>query len=113
MDRSPQFGWLVICYRQGKAFVFCIVILALILIPSSFVALKILVADLSDADREIRILKFLADKSTSDSEGLQHILTLKDNFQIEGPNGTHHVLVTEVLAPLAEFKYHGIYRKVR
>jgi hypothetical protein len=38
---------------------------------------------------------------------------LKDNFQIEGPNGTHHVLVTEVLASLADLGCHGVYKKVR
>lgn len=81
MDHPPQFGWLIY-YHQGKVFVtFWIVILTLTLISSS-VTLKIMVANLldRDADRETRILSLLADKSTFDSEGLRHILTLKDHF---------------------------------
>jgi len=78
-----------------------------------FVALKITVADLLDSSREARILKLIAENSATDVEGSHHILGLLDNFQIEGPNGTHQVLVTEVLASLSELKRYPVYKKVR
>jgi serine/threonine-protein kinase SRPK3 len=77
-----------------------------------FVALKITVADLLDNSREARILILIAENSAADVEGSQHILGLLDNFQIEGPNGTHQVLVTEVLASLSELKHYPVYKKV-
>jgi hypothetical protein len=71
-----------------------------------------MVSDLPDSNREARILKLLADKSTVDIEGSQHILILKDNFQIKGPNGTHEVIVTEVLACLSALMRYPVYNKV-
>jgi hypothetical protein len=71
-----------------------------------------MVADLPDRHREARILKLLSSQSAVDTGGSQHILSLKDNFQIDGPNGTHEVLVTEVLASLRDLKHYPVYRKV-
>ena len=36
-----------------------------------------------------------------------------DNFKIQGPNGTHQVFVTEVVASLGEFKSYPAYNNVR
>lgn len=80
---------------------------------SRFVALKITVADFPADNREVRILKLLADNNVVDIEGSRYILRLLDNFQIEGPNGTHEVLVTEVLASLSDLKRYPVYKKVR
>ncbi|KAG5634409.1 hypothetical protein H0H81_002082, partial [Sphagnurus paluster] len=67
------------------------------------VAMKITVAD-EDANsrREADILKYLfpADSDASEHPGKQHVLRLLDHFEIKGPNGTHQVLVTDVLVPL-------------
>jgi hypothetical protein len=71
-----------------------------------------MIADLPDGKREARILNFLAKSGTVDIEGSHHIVRLLDNFQIEGPNGMHEVLVTEVLAPLSLLKRYPVYKKV-
>ncbi|KAG5634406.1 hypothetical protein H0H81_002079 [Sphagnurus paluster] len=66
------------------------------------VALKITVAD-TDANsrREADVLKHLfpAGSDISEHPGKQHVLRLLDHFEIQGPNGTHQVLVTDVLLP--------------
>jgi hypothetical protein len=59
---------------------------------SRFVDLKVGVADAAEGSREVDILKFLADRDAG--AGSQHILNLVDNFRIDGPNGSHEVLVT-------------------
>ena len=82
-------------------------------IPSRFVALKITVADFQVGNHEARILKLLADDSSVNIEGSQHVLSLLDNFQIQGPNGTHEVFVTEVVASLSDFKDYPVYNNVR
>jgi hypothetical protein len=63
---------------------------------------------------ETRILKFLANDSTVniEPEESQHVLSLLDNFQIQGSNGTHQVFVTEVVDSLSELKCYPAYNKV-
>ena len=39
--------------------------------------------------------------------------SLMDNFQIRGPNGMHEVPVTEVVAPLSDFKRYPVLNKLR
>ncbi|KAI9820027.1 MAG: hypothetical protein M1827_006598 [Pycnora praestabilis] len=51
-----------------------------------------------DEKSEIIILKYLKDQRES-WPGYQHILSLFDHFDIKGPNGTHHVLATEIVGP--------------
>ena len=41
------------------------------------------------------------------------MLSLLDNFQIQGPNGTHEVFVTEVVASLRDFLRYPLYKNVR
>jgi hypothetical protein len=114
MDRSPQFGWLVICYRLG-AFIYLLIlsVILLIFVASRFVALKITAGDIPEGSQEARILKLLAENSASDVDGSQHIIRLLDYFQIEGPNGTHDVLVTEVLISLDTLMRYPVYEKAR
>ncbi|KAI0832021.1 kinase-like domain-containing protein [Trametes gibbosa] len=68
---------------------------------ATFVALKITTADLgAHAAREAQMLARLAGARRGDSDGApSHILEIYDHFSIRGPNGTHHVLVTEVVVP--------------
>lgn len=73
-------------------------------IPSRFVALKITVADFPAVNHEARILKLLAYDRPVNIEGSQNVLSLLDNFQIRGPNGTHEVYVTDVVASLSELQ---------
>jgi hypothetical protein len=84
--------------------------------PSRFVALKISVAEAGNHWHEAHILKLLSydgTVNTEATEGSQHVLTLLDNFQIRGPNGTHEVFVTEVVAPLSDFERYPVLNKVR
>lgn len=118
-DHLPQSGWPVICCPLGVLSTatssssdwHCTE--PLIFIPSRFVALKITVADFQAGSHEARILKILANDSIDNIEGSQHILSLLDNFQIQGPNGTHEVFVTEVVASLSDLKCYPVYSKVR
>ncbi|KAI0351374.1 kinase-like protein [Trametes cingulata] len=65
---------------------------------STFVALKLTTADSGAQEaREARMLQKLA---VSPTEPSTHVLSLQDHFIIDGPNGSHHVLVTDVVLPL-------------
>jgi hypothetical protein len=67
-----------------------------------YVALKITVARLVNNSNEIHILQFLRDHAASQSPkhaGSEHVLDLLGNFTVSGPNGTHDVLVFDVLGP--------------
>lgn len=62
-----------------------------------FVALKIMVSQVTDPI-EIRNWKYLNEKA--DGELSQHyIAQIMDSFVHEGPNGSHHCLVSEFLGP--------------
>jgi serine/threonine-protein kinase SRPK3 len=63
------------------------------------VALKIIVADPKRKSYETEILQMLS-RNSSDHPGRNHILQLLDHFQISGPNGTHDVVVTDILVSL-------------
>ena len=78
-------------------------------------ALKITVADFQAGNQEARILNPLACESIVNIqvEGSQHVLNLQDNFQIQGPNGTHEIFVTEVVASLSDTKRYPLYNNVR
>jgi serine/threonine-protein kinase SRPK3 len=63
-----------------------------------YVALKIIVARLVNTSNEINILQYLRNASKSRIHpGSDHVLGHLDNFRVAGPNGTHHVLVFDVL----------------
>ncbi|KAF8522372.1 kinase-like domain-containing protein, partial [Gautieria morchelliformis] len=88
--------------------------------PGRFVALKIVVAELYGGTREAHVLKIVAghhdddhDSGTMMDRGSRHVLSLLDSFQIEGPNGLHDVLVTDVVAPLSALARYPIYQKLR
>ena len=58
------------------------------------------------------MLKLLAHGGAVDIGRSQHVLNLLDNFQIQGPNGTHEVFVTEVVA-LSDLIRYPVYKNVR
>lgn len=66
---------------------------------SRYVALKIVEAETSAEDgrdsRELRVLRDLA-KSTLQHPGRMYVLTLMDDFWIDGPNGRSLCYVTEI-----------------
>lgn len=57
------------------------------------VAVKIGAAE-DREDRELSVMKKLASKHSS-----PHVMHMLDNFNLKGPNGTHHCLVFELLGP--------------
>ena len=63
-----------------------------------YVALKVLCVDLSDECHDVEMSKHLKNKN-SDHPGRQYIALLLDHFEINGPNGKHLCLVSEVLGP--------------
>jgi serine/threonine-protein kinase SRPK3 len=67
------------------------------------VALKIVVARLTEGNGEAAILERLT-TSPRDHPGASHIVQLYDYFQIQGPNGTHQVLVMDVLASASSLR---------
>jgi serine/threonine-protein kinase SRPK3 len=66
---------------------------------SRFVALKILTAEATEGSREAKILRSLSPQN--DNEDGRYVVCLLDDFYVEGPNGKHQVLVTEVLASIS------------
>ncbi|KAJ5496609.1 hypothetical protein N7463_008596 [Penicillium fimorum] len=70
----------------------------IILIPlrnGGYIALKILVSDLSGSTTELRLLRHI----TKVAEGTRHITQLLGEFEHRGPNGVHKCLVFEPMGP--------------
>lgn len=63
-----------------------------------FVSVKILPANASKNVTELAILRHLQQNNDSDP-GRKYVVELLDDFHIEGPNGTHQCIVTEVHGP--------------
>jgi len=66
-----------------------------------YVALKIMVAKASTTSTELCILDHLFKSSPRDPNNAQHITTLLDAFQHQGPNGNHQCLVFEPMGATA------------
>ena len=58
--------------------------------------MKILVSELWHSSQEVRILERLSQGQAS-HPGKKHIIQLLDQFEHEGPNGTHPCLILEPL----------------
>ena|ERR1700721_88401 len=63
------------------------------------VALKFTVADPKRNSHETEILEALSRRG-KDHPGHSHVLQLLDHFKVDGPNGTHDVLVTDIVVLL-------------
>lgn len=72
--------WTLICLRNNR-----------------YVALKILVSELSGPARELQILEHL--DAASPTESSQYVTQLLSTFELQGPNGTHKCLVFEPMGP--------------
>ncbi|KAL8808709.1 MAG: hypothetical protein Q9200_004101 [Gallowayella weberi] len=66
-----------------------------------YVALKIIVADKTAENPELKMLLYLAVQD-SNHPGRQHLATLLDRFTVDGPNGKHTALVLPLLGPCVE-----------
>ncbi len=79
--------------------------------PARYVALKILMADVSVEEcSELRAMQLRAwrDAESAKSKGAQNICLPRDKFDIDGPNGTHFCFVYPVLGPRVSLGlYHG------
>jgi serine/threonine protein kinase len=66
-------------------------------------ALKVLAAEVSDKEvSEVSVLRHLKQRrqlNDGGSNGQEFLMELLDDFMVEGPNGTHQCIVTEVLGP--------------
>lgn len=66
-----------------------------------YASLKVLTAESSEKNSEAAILHHLNQKRLSNgySIGQEFLVEFLDDFEIEGPNGIHQCIVTEVLGP--------------
>ncbi|KAK1772822.1 serine protein kinase [Phialemonium atrogriseum] len=64
---------------------------------SRYVALKILVSEISGSTTELRILRHITE--VAPAERARHITQLLDEFEHRGPNGIHKCLVFEPMGP--------------
>lgn len=64
---------------------------------SRYVALKILVSEISESTKELRVLRHIA--KAAPAEGARHVTQLLDEFKHTGPNGIHVCLVFEPMGP--------------
>ncbi|EPE32977.1 Protein kinase-like (PK-like) [Glarea lozoyensis ATCC 20868] len=67
-------------------------------VDEQYVALKILAASSQQESKELGVLQKLVEPST-DHPGQNSVLSLLNNFVIEGPNGRHLCLVVQVAGP--------------
>ena len=58
-------------------------------------------AELTDKNNEIKIHRNLVSQSVT-HPGSEHVLALLDHFKVQGVNGEHDVLVTQVVGPHLE-----------
>jgi serine/threonine-protein kinase SRPK3 len=73
---------------------------------SRHVAIKVLIANASDAKYDGSIMRYLqlhkpsrASENNEMTDGRAFVVSLLDEFEIHGPNGLHRCIVTEVLGP--------------
>ncbi|KAF2628840.1 kinase-like protein [Macroventuria anomochaeta] len=64
----------------------------------TYVAVKISISGQERSNREFTVLRALA-AAHFDHPGGQHVMTMQDHFQLNGPNGTHDCFVLELLGP--------------
>ncbi|KAB8200201.1 kinase-like domain-containing protein [Aspergillus parasiticus] len=64
---------------------------------SGYVALKILMSEISGSTTELRILRHITE--VAPAEGVRYITRLLDEFEHRGPNGVHKCLVLEPMGP--------------
>jgi len=62
------------------------------------VSLKVLTAEASQQQKELKMLQYLEDRAQGDPRR-HSILSILDNFSIQGPNGTHMYYVSPVGGP--------------
>ncbi|KAH7403682.1 kinase-like domain-containing protein [Cadophora sp. MPI-SDFR-AT-0126] len=89
-------GRYIVVHKLGHGG-FATVWLARDTVRNRYVALKILAARLSRDCPEVKILRRL--KKSEDHQGKTHVMSMLDHFWVEGPNGRHLCVVSEVGGP--------------
>ncbi|KAF8902531.1 kinase-like domain-containing protein [Gymnopilus junonius] len=59
--------------------------------------------------KEIDMLRAACGDTSETQSGSSHVVTLVDHFLLRGPNGTHPVLVTDVVTPLSSLRRRYVY----
>lgn len=80
------------------------------LTSGKFASLKVNVAEVSNP-LEVTILHHLRQGQSDrhDSTGQEYLVEILDDFHVEGPNGNHQCIVTEVLGPSISTDIEDIY----
>src|SRR3984885_3627827 len=80
-----------------------------------YMALKVLSAEASKESSEVTIRRHLKQRQINDrgSNGQEFLIEFLDDFKVEGQNGTHHCIVTEVLGPSISADVEEIYGEER
>ena len=73
-----------------------------VVVCSGYVALKLNVSSIFGKNNEARVLHLLNDSTYDQQPGYRNIIRLLDSFSIEGPNGRHDCLVTEIVGTMHE-----------
>ncbi|KAG8415364.1 hypothetical protein J3458_009219 [Metarhizium acridum] len=98
VDKQPTYR---IMLKIGHG-AFCTAWLARDLVKKRYVAIKVgLGSDTPNPSREAEILSLLC-KTEREKYKCQRVIELFDAFVVQGPNGFHQFLVTEVVAPLSD-----------
>ncbi|KAG5955556.1 hypothetical protein E4U56_007166 [Claviceps arundinis] len=111
VNREPRYR---IMFKLGFG-AFATMWLARDLVDKRYVALKVgLGSDNPLPDREVEILSHIRETGPG-KHGYERVIELLDAFVVEGPNGFHQCLVTEVVLPLSDpkIRQHCSYDVVR
>lgn len=73
----------------------------------TYASLKILTAEYSAGSQELSVLSHLQD--SEEGLGREYVVHLIDQFELEGPNGTHKCIVTELLGPSLNSDIEDVY----
>ena len=68
------------------------------IITGRFASLKIIVAEASTSELDI-VRHIKKDQATGASPGSEYVMEIFDEFLLEGPNGVHQCIVSELLGP--------------
>ncbi|EER28883.1 Protein kinase domain containing protein [Coccidioides posadasii C735 delta SOWgp] len=106
-SRKPRY-WILQKLGHGA---FATVWLAKDLLGSlGYVALKINISCITGENNEIRILRQLRDSGHQNQLGYNNVIHLLDDFAIQGPNGIHDCIVTEVVGGMRYFRDTSIFK---
>ncbi|KIM41643.1 hypothetical protein M413DRAFT_445618 [Hebeloma cylindrosporum] len=73
-------------------------------VTGQFASLKIIVAEASTSASELDVVRRLKEnqKPRSSNTGSEYVMEIFDEFLLEGPNGVHQCIVSELLGPSVE-----------